>query len=539
MTVVDTVERNVRPTTSRWFVLSVVAVGLVVTGGLTYASRANYIHQESRLTALQSSLVANALSSAPLDIERRLGAAVSAASESSNPGVTFAHDIESSLTTHAGPFTGAGLALVTGGRVTNLVHVGAKPIVKLTSATAEAFFRKSAHSPLLITGFGSAGTARRLTFGLSEPSRYGTLVAYSSEALPSNGHFTVPRSNPESAFNLAIYYGNSTAPSQLLLTNAPSTPITGTVSVAHVPFGSSSLTIVSAPRTTIAGNFAENLPWAILGAGLLLTVLFAILVDRLRRRELVATRFASTVADYAGSLEGLYREQRNIAQTLQHALVPPTMPKVAGLEFAARYVPGEEGIEVGGDWYDVIPIGNGVIVSVGDVSGRGLPAASMMAALRFAIRAHATYGLSPGEILTQLAARSDYSIDGHFATVVIANIDPLAGVAVVASAGHLPPIFIDGHHARALRVANGVPIGMGPVDYREEKFNFPPEAALLLYTDGLVERRGVVLDDSVNGLVTLCSEVKPLDAFLDRLMDTLIVGDQRDDTAVLAIGRTS
>ena len=113
----------------------------------------------------------------------------------------------------------------------------------------------------------------------------------------------------------------------------------------------------------------------------------------------------------------LFSEQRSVAQTLQHSLLPEQLPDFDGLELAVRYVPGVDGVEIGGDWYDVIGRDNGdIIFVVGDVSGRGLRAATVMASLRYAIRAYAAQGDDPAIILAKLAKLIDIVRDGHFAT---------------------------------------------------------------------------------------------------------------------------
>src|SRR5581483_6959459 len=111
-----------------------------------------------------------------------------------------------------------------------------------------------------------------------------------------------------------------------------------------VPFGTSRLVVVASPRTALAGTLAVDLPWVVALVGLAMTVVVAILVERLVRRE-------SHAEALAGQNELLYRRQRDVALTLQRALLPPRFPEVEGFEFAASYLPGMAGTEIGGDWY--------------------------------------------------------------------------------------------------------------------------------------------------------------------------------------------
>lgn len=514
----------------RRMVLVVVVLGLCVTGALTAGSRIAYLHDEQRLTTLQASLVADALASAPVDIERRLGVAAQAAAESTHPAAVFSRLINPSMARHHGPFSSAGLASVARGRVQVLVRIGIAPLHPNASPYATAFFLQAARSAILLTDHPVTSRGQRLGYGLSVPGRHGTYVAFASQVLPRSRRLAIPASNPESDYNIALYFGRSRRSVDLLFTNAARLPISGTVSVAHVPFGTSVLTLVSSPRTSLAGAWPATLPWAILGVGLALTALVAALVDRLMRREALAARYATEV-------HRLYDRQRTVAETLQHALLPDAIPEVDGLEFAARYVAGTRGLEVGGDWYDVVVVDGGVVVSVGDVSGRGLAAASTMATLRHAMRARATYGLAPGELLSQLSGLVDLVRDGHFATVSCARIDAATGRCELASAGHLPPVIVEGAAARLVDVPTGPPIGLGEGKYEEARLTVPPGATLLLYTDGLVERRDERLDVSLERLRAASAAAPPLDERLDGLLAAFVGAGAHDDVALIATRR--
>lgn len=509
----------------------VLVLGFGATAGLTLASRTSYLHTERRLTQVQSTLVADALEVAPIDVERRLGEAVAAAVQSPHAAGVFARMIAPSLATHGGPFSAVGLVRVDDGRATQLYHAGAGLLHAFDSPQSAGFFRRASRTPLLTTSHNTSGRAQRLDYALSRTGPAGTLVAYAGEVLPEDRRVTVKPSSPEYGFDIALYFGKRATTGSLLLTNAASLPIRGTVTVAHVPFGTNTLTLVSAPTGAIAGAWAATLPWGILGVGLVLSVLFAALVDRLVRREVLA-------AEYAVVIQELYDQERTVAETLQHSLLPRSLPEVDGLEFSARYVPGTRGLEVGGDWYDVAPVGPGsVLVSVGDVSGKGLSAASMMATLRHAIRARASYGLAPSEILSQLSTLVDLARDGHFATISCARIDLETGCAEVASAGHLPPLELGGSSARLLEVKGGPPVGLGTSEYQDVTVDFAAGSTLLFYTDGLVERRDERLDVSLARLVQLCGGDRTLEERLDDLLGELVGASPHDDVAILGVRR--
>ena len=160
------------------------------------------------------------------------------------------------------------------------------------------------------------------------------------------------------------------------------------------------------------------------------------MTERLVRRR----RYAEQLAE---ENRRLYGEQRNVSLTLQRSLLPKELPNIDGVEFAARYIPGESGIEVGGDWYSAIAVDDHRFAFVvGDVSGRGLAAATIMAGLRYTIRAYAALGYSPARILEMAAREINIGSDGHFATVLVGLVDNDRHEVTLANAGHLPALLL-------------------------------------------------------------------------------------------------
>src|SRR5690606_20965226 len=139
------------------------------------------------------------------------------------------------------------------------------------------------------------------------------------------------------------------------------------------------------------------LPWLIAIVGSVLVLAFALLTQRMQSAGARAARLAEENAKLAD-------EQQLVAKTLQQGLLPQTLGVHPQVSAAQRYQAGVEGIEIGGDWYDAVVVGDRVVLTVGDVSGRGLPAARVMATMRLAIRAYAAQGDDPGQILTGLNA---------------------------------------------------------------------------------------------------------------------------------------
>lgn len=232
--------------------------------------------------------------------------------------------------------------------------------------------------------------------------------------------------------------------------------------------------------------------------------------------------------------------ERAAASLLQRSLLPTRLPVVRGLEIAARYVSAEYG-EVGGDWYDVFVLPSGqVCIVIGDVVGRGLAAAEVMGRLRTALRAHALSSHDPAEVLTRLDQQvQHFDSPKMVATVQMAMVEPSLERMQLSSAGHLPPVLVCPDQPAALVDVHGDhPVGVcSELRRRVTTVDMPPGAMICFYTDGLVERRGVVIDV---GLEHLCAAVTaaPAELVLTNVMSQLI-GDNPpdDDIAVLALWR--
>jgi len=229
---------------------------------------------------------------------------------------------------------------------------------------------------------------------------------------------------------------------------------------------------------------------------------------------------------------------RVAATALQHSLVPSALPAVAGAELAARYVPGTGAL--GGDWYDVFSLPSGELcVTVGDVAGSGLAAAVIMGRMRSALRAYALETTDPAEVLGKLDRKMQHFEPDALATVLYAVIEPGLGQMHVALAGHFPPVIARPGEAAVLAgVQPGSMIGMGlQVRRPVSTLPVPPGTLLCFYTDGLVERRGEVIDD---GLDRLCRAVtaEPAEAACAAVMAALVGNEPaRDDIALLMVRR--
>jgi PAS domain S-box-containing protein len=238
----------------------------------------------------------------------------------------------------------------------------------------------------------------------------------------------------------------------------------------------------------------------------------------------------------------LYAREREGALMLQRSLLPQTVPEPVGVTLAFRYVPGSSGQEVGGDWFDVIPLAGGrLALVVGDVMGHGLRAAVTMGRLRTAVRTLAPLDMPPGKLLRHLNDVADDLALAHdeplMATCVYAVYDPATRRCAVAKAGHLPPLLVPpdptaGVHR--LDLPSGAPLGVGGVEFEGVEFEVPDGTVLVLYTDGLVETRG---EDLSTGIARLCRRLahrhESLEDACDALLDGLDLGHEPDDVALL------
>ena len=235
----------------------------------------------------------------------------------------------------------------------------------------------------------------------------------------------------------------------------------------------------------------------------------------------------------------LYEQTRLISETLQRKLLPERLPEIPGIELAARYLPGGPGVEVGGDWYDVIGYRDGRVgLVMGDVVGRGIDAASLMGQLRTALRAYAIEQASPAAVLDRLSALFDQLAPGQMATLVLVVFEPRSSRVRLASAGHPPPLAIgpDGS-AHFLEHEACPPLGVLPyLPYRERAVDLEPGSTLLLYTDGLVEQRGSIGEGLERLRDAVAGGQHDAEALCDRVVSVLLPeGSGDDDAAILAL----
>ena len=238
--------------------------------------------------------------------------------------------------------------------------------------------------------------------------------------------------------------------------------------------------------------------------------------------------------------EARTRREHQIAETLQRSLLPDRMPEIPGLVVAARYVPATADLHVGGDWYDVIQLRAGLIgLVIGDVAGHGLQAAAAMTQLRMAVRAYAIHDPSPVAVMSRLHELARELPMAEMVTLLYVLYDPDTGTVRFANAGHPPALLIDDASTQYLDGGLAPPLGvLAHWDYAEATHRLPPGATLLLYTDGLVEKRTLSIQNGLDRLLAEArdSEWPDLDALCDHLLSALAeTGKVADDIALIAL----
>ncbi|MES5819843.1 PAS domain S-box protein [Streptomyces sp. RG80] len=243
-------------------------------------------------------------------------------------------------------------------------------------------------------------------------------------------------------------------------------------------------------------------------------------------------------------LTALYEQQRHIALTLQRSLMG-TPPAIPGLATASRYRPATQGAGVGGDWFDLIPLGaDRVGVLIGDVMGRGLEAAAVMGQLRSAAHALAKTGMQPRQLMQALdSCVADLDVPDQLVTCCYLVIAPDAGTVTACSAGHLPILVaLAGEGIDSLPCPVNAPLGVGDVYYEQSCTAMQPGATLVLYTDGLIETPGSDIEERIDELSVVLEELftstPQLESAADRVLSWLLPdAESHNDDVTLLLAR--
>jgi anti-sigma regulatory factor (Ser/Thr protein kinase)/putative methionine-R-sulfoxide reductase with GAF domain len=249
--------------------------------------------------------------------------------------------------------------------------------------------------------------------------------------------------------------------------------------------------------------------------------------------QVAAARVAPGI-ERARLYAALEREHR-VAVMLQRSLLPQELAGVVGVGVAARYLPARDG--VGGDWYDVIQLPHGLVgVAIGDVVGHGIRAAALMGEVRFALHAYALEGHPPGRTL-ELVDRYVQTMRQHpMATAAYAVFDSETGSLRIATAGHVPPMIVGPTRAVVLDLAPGAPLGAFPYgSCPEHELTLASGEMILMYTDGLVERRGSALARGIENLLAVVRTGDTAEQACRNAMEALIPPEGLEDDAAMLV----
>ena len=293
--------------------------------------------------------------------------------------------------------------------------------------------------------------------------------------------------------------------------------------------------ILDRPRASVfaAARHTLELEAALLGGVALLDLALLTWLFRRARAE------ARLAADRALQRRRRYEREHQVATTLQRSLLAE-MPEIEGVDAAARYQAGSTGLEVGGDWFDVLHRPDGIImVTIGDVAGRGVAAAALMGQLRNAFRAYAFEHASPAAVMSRLQR---HIVGDEMATAICVAVDPYAREVAYASASHPPPLLRNDVSGSIAPLAGAQSPLLGPVSTKavvDARLALPRHATLVGYTDGMVERRDEVIDAGIERLATALRDAGS-DASAAELADSLIrdvaeVTAADDDIALLVL----
>jgi Stage II sporulation protein E (SpoIIE)/GAF domain len=236
----------------------------------------------------------------------------------------------------------------------------------------------------------------------------------------------------------------------------------------------------------------------------------------------------------------LYQREARVADALQRSMLPKHPPRLPGVEIAYRYLPGNPAAQVGGDWFDAIPLpGSRVALIVGDVMGHGVHSAATMGQLRTAVRTLAALDPPPDQVLRHLDQLFEDTVgqygEQYLATCVYCVYDPVARRCAIANAGHVPPVFVhaDGR-TELVPVPAGAPLGVGNVAFQTVEIAAPDGGLIALCTDGLVESREHDLTEGLTALrESLTTDAASPDGLCENVLRAMHTDEREDDVALL------
>jgi len=513
----------------------VVALGLIITLTVFWAAWTLNRNSEHHLLEVQTRQAGDVLASTILSLENPLVTAARVAAATGGNEQQF----DRSMASAVGPdrqFVFASL-WITGPEPRSATSIGTPTAPGATAAVAPLAVKRALQTgSIVVTGI-THGQLVGISYVVPD-SKNGRYVVFAERAIPVDRRVPVESNLAFSDINYATYLGRVVSSADLATTDLPSDhlPITGNRVQESIPFGSTVLTLVISPAGQLGGALGEELPWFLLLGGVLVTVATALAADQLVKRRRAAELDSLTIAGLYEQMDHLYGEQRTIADTLQRALLPQRNPSIPMMQVASRYVAGADRVDIGGDWYSMVRIDDQHFAFVvGDVSGHGIGAATVMARMRFTLRAYLVEGHSPDTALEMSSRQLDVNEDGHMATVLVGFGEISERRVTLANAGHPTPLLLSAAGAEFIDTPVGLPLGLGASTYSSTTVVMPPGSTLLAFTDGLVERRGELIDVGMERLARSASSPEaPLEEVVTRVITELALPGAGDDIAILA-----
>ncbi|HTW20258.1 MAG TPA: PP2C family protein-serine/threonine phosphatase [Mycobacteriales bacterium] len=513
--------------------IAVIVVMLVITGVGAWVTRVAVRDQERRLLKERTNEVGlvldSSISALPVPLQV-LGGVLRATHESP---IAFER---ASAAAETGSTQQVTFALIrktpTGFVVAMAEGAGLHKGEVVTGPRARAFEQALTTTQLVPTAVIGHGATRALGFALGPPVAPAGTVLYREDLL---GPIGAPRSAgaaPFSELRVVIYAAPRPIRRDVLAETTSTLPLTGLVHTEPLMAGSTTWTLQASAKHPLVGGATSAAPWIVLGGGVLVTALMAVVV------EIESRRRRSALA--------LYDTEHRVAEALQLSLLP-TLPVVPGLGLAARYLPGSAHQEIGGDWFDVFALdGERTGIVIGDVVGHDIAAAAAMSKLQASLRAYASSGARPSEVLDRLDDLVSSFEISELVTVFYGVLGPPDAdgerLLSFANGGHLPP-FVRRPDGTVDELAAGGSLVLGapvatPTRRAEAEYRVAAGSILLLFTDGLLEVPGVSLSDSLaelRALVEGASDDLDADSLCALVLEGVDPDRLRDDIAILCI----
>lgn len=520
----------------------ICVAGLLLTALGAWAADRVDDSTEERLLATHARQAAAVLSAGVLVIEQPLRSALAGQASAGPDGAPTA--FRRGMTGSVGDgmiFSTASLWQAEGRSLRRRADIGGPPGLDPDGPQVRALLRRALVASTSVVERIEVADRTRIVYVVADPAT--GFIAYAERPIPADRRTPFDRDAAFDQLNYAIYVGEETVGSSLAATDIEPAdlPLAAPTARVEIPFGDTVLTLVVRPRDRLGSTLSERLALISLVGGLVLTLMSAAIARWLVGARVRAEGSAREIATLYDRVDGLYEEQRELSLRLQRALLPAVLPELQGLEVASSYVAAARGIEIGGDWYSLVAVDeHRFAFVVGDVSGHGIDAVAVMARARFTLRAYLLDGDGPGEALTKASSQFDIDVDEHMATVLVGIGDLRTGEVVLANAGHPLPVMSSPGGTEVVDLPTGPPLGLGRTSYETARIVLPLDAALVAFTDGLVERRSEHIDEGTARLVGAVRRLSdlPLTQLVPQLLDACRDPDAADDIAVLALRRT-